>query len=109
MPVSWKCAKSDSDGGAYKLGNWTSSDGESGGQYAIFTREQACKILGIDSLADQVAVLNAMVDECEDEVARDLTGWSHFYRGAGRAFGNEPVVRVYKHAVLVYQLTGLDI
>lgn len=92
-----------------KSGSWTSDDGESGGQYAIFTTEQAYKILGIGDLADKSAVLSAMVDECHDEIARDLTGWARFYSGPGRAFGQDPCVRVYKHAVLVYQRRGLDI
>lgn len=87
------------DCSAFRVGNWTDEDGETGGQYAIFTREQAKRILGVEPTDVR----------CQDTAARDLTGWTSFWCGAGRSFGSEPCVRVYKHAVLVYQRTGLDI
>lgn len=92
-----------------KSGTWVSSDGETGGHYAVFTIDQACESLGIALFSDKQAVLQAMADEDNSEVAQDLTGWGRFERGPGRAFGREPVVRIYRHAVLVYQRTGLDI
>lgn len=87
------------DCAAYRVGNWTDECGECGGRYAIFRREMAEKILGckVEDLDDDIAM------------AQDLTGWYRFDCGPGRAFGREPCVRVYKHAVLVYQRTGLDI
>lgn len=94
---------------ATKAGTWTDSDGESGGQYAVFAIGDVLMVLGIAVFSDARQVVQALADENNSELAQDLTGWARFYRGPGRAFGHEPVARVYRHAVLVYQRTGLDI
>lgn len=68
----------------------------SGHRFAVFDRKQVEAVIGpIDQLGHNVAFM--------------LTDWSEFYRGAGKAFGDPPRVKVYRHAVLVTQRTGLDI
>lgn len=84
-----------------KSGTWADSDGETGGQYAVFTAAQVESVFGYPPAQ--------LTEEDRETLARDLTGWDRFYCGPGRAFGHEPSARIYKHAVLVYQRTGLDI
>jgi hypothetical protein len=42
-------------------------------------------------------------------LAESLTGWYRFYKGPGRAFGDDPSIRVSRTRVLVTHTTALDI
>jgi hypothetical protein len=74
-----------------------SKDGETSYQYAVYDKRDAETEFG------------RIEDGGHSEFAEKLTGWYEFYRGAGRAFGQDPVLKVYGKKILVYQLRGLDI
>jgi hypothetical protein len=38
-----------------------------------------------------------------------LTGWHYEYRGLGRSFAGDPVLKVFGKKILVYQMRGLDV
>jgi hypothetical protein len=81
-----------------RAGRTVSEEGDSSTHWAVFTRESAEEAFG--------APIDA---ENAHEAAVELTGWTRFYGGPGRAFGESACVRLYNHAILVYQHTGLDI
>lgn len=72
--------------------------GEAGEVWAVFDRSLAEAYLQTEDLT--------LTDE---DAASVLSGWRHFYRGPGRAFGHEPSIRVSRTRVLVKQFRGLDI
>lgn len=74
---------------------WSSDD--SGHAFAVFDR------------AAVEAAIGPVANVPSDQLARQLTGWSATYRGPGRSFRHEPHAKLYRHAVLVTQHTGLDI
>lgn len=74
---------------------WSSDS--SGSQYAVFDRAQVERVLG------------PIAEMTTDQLVGQLTGWSEFYRGVGRAFGSKPRAKLYRHAVLITQETALDI
>lgn len=75
-------------------GRSTAYDGETWVQWAVFER----------------AEVEGQVDMSDpDEVAAFLTGWREYGGSPGRAFWSEPHVRMYRHAILVYQRGGLDV
>ncbi len=65
--------------------------------WAVFTR------------AAVEAVHGEVTPENIDDIASALTGWSEFSRGPGRAFGDAPSVRLFRHALLIRRRCGLDI
>ena len=77
---------------------------DSGYNIAIFDRKTVEVKLGT-----LPASTKKMTSEAYEELIHHLTGWTEFYRGPGRAFGTMPIVKLYKHKVLVRQFTGLDI
>lgn len=72
-----------------------STPGESGYRFAIYHR------------ADVEAAANG--EPIDETSAIELTGWTAFQRGPGRAFGGNATVKVTKRHVMVKQFTGLDI
>lgn len=85
------------------LGAWYSNLDEDGGgtKWAIFDRTLA-------ESAYQDTFFNA-IENNPSRVATWLTGWYRFDSGPGRAFGSAPCVKLYRHKILVWQRTGLDI
>ena len=79
---------------ARKTGLVARGDGETSVKYAVFRR---------DLLEATVGALS------DDGAAEEATGWSSFYRGPGRAFGDPPCIRVFGKNVLITQRVGLDI
>ncbi len=73
------------------------SDETSGHRFAVFDRSQV------------EATIGPVASMPSDQLARTLTDWSETYRGPGRSFSHQPIAKVYRHAVLVTQFTGLDI
>jgi hypothetical protein len=50
-----------------------------------------------------------VADTGNTEFAERLTGWRYSYRGPGRAFSDEPCVRVYGRKLIVTQRRGVDV
>jgi hypothetical protein len=81
-----------------KSGTVHANDGETWTHYAVF------------SLAEIVAIHGpTWSDDWKDDVAAELTGWTSFYRGPGRAFGDGPNYKIFGRKVLVPQFCGLDV
>lgn len=72
--------------------------GESGYVWAVFDRSASEEFLQAQELS-----------LTHEHAPSALTGWSNFYRGAGRAFGADPSIRIGRTRVLVRQHRGLDI
>ncbi len=88
---------SDSQSIQVKREGYAWSGETSGHRFAVFDRKQV------------EAVIGPLDQHHAHNVALMLTDWTEFYRGPGRAFGDPPRARIYRHAVLVTQRTGLDI
>lgn len=87
----------DSVPGYLKFGSSFSNDGETFVKWAIYDRAAVEKAWGCS------------VEEDTRDVARFLTGWARYSNGPGRWFGYDPCFKVYRHKVLVYQRSALDI
>lgn len=87
--------------GFIKGGSFVSDEGETGCHWAIYDRKAV-------EAEYQDDVFNAIEND-PSRFARDLTGWARFYSGPGRAFGSDPCCKLYRHKILVWQRTGLDI
>lgn len=81
-----------------KAGTVTAPDGETWTHYAVFYRSTV-----------DAAISGDWSRENDWEVAQELTGWSRYSRGPGRAFGEDPRMRTYGRKVIVIQRCGLDV
>lgn len=83
---------------AIKAGTCHSKDGETWTHYAVFL------------VSDIVAAFgHNWAKGWQDDVAAELTGWTSFWKGPGRAFGNGPFYCLYGKKLLVLQRCGLDV